>query len=149
MVTGDRWIGLEAKSIFYQINAMIGSARENLLIVSYTFSSEEIINAVSDAMRRGVNVDIYINQETENTDSQRIKKGIERLDGKGSVFKIHKINCGTLHTKIITADERFILIGSANPTFSGMFKNYEIAVYFENPEIARKIRKMMWRLEEP
>ncbi len=53
-----------------------------------------------------------------------------------------------VHAKVIVVDERKVLIGSANPTFSGFFTNYELGLVIESVEIAQKITLLLRRLGE-
>jgi len=43
-----------------------------------------------------------------------------------------------LHAKVLVADGYEVLVGSANPTFGGMVKNYEIGLLVDDVAIAQK-----------
>jgi hypothetical protein len=55
-------------------------------------------------------------------------KGLERLNKAGArLFALQH-----LHTKLYIFDQHSVLMGSANFTFSGFFKNHELGLFMEN-----------------
>jgi cardiolipin synthase len=83
---------------------------------------------------------MYVNYDEKNL---RLFWELKDLEKKYPYFKIKIIKGAVLHAKIIVSDRKKVLMGSANLTYSGMLKNYEVGLEIENTEISQKIIEML------
>jgi cardiolipin synthase len=120
------------------------SAKKELAMTVFVISDTEILSAIERALNRGVFVQIFMydNPETD-------KFFFDHLLGLRENYKhagIYVIKGNVLHAKVLVSDARRVLIGSANPTFSGMVKNYEMGLIVEDSSVAQKVLTLLWRL---
>lgn len=120
------------------IEETIREARKELQILAYLFTPKalHILNLVEEAAERGVRITMVINNL--KSQPQAIKSKLKSLTKKSqnvSVFDFTGSNKEQLHAKIIVADRKRAIIGSANFTWGGMFSNYEIGVLIEDKSI--------------
>ena len=132
VLSGDRWVGKGFTSVYSKIEELINSAKHNITIAVYQFTSEHLLSLVNNALKRGVSIVVYTNYALRVPDHPS--------------FKAYIIKDKTLHAKIIIVDGRKILVGSSNYTFSGFFRNYEIGVYFEDSEIASRLSELIMEM---
>ncbi len=56
-----------------------------------------------------------------------------------------------IHAKMLIVDEREVLVTTANLSQTGLYENYEIGVYAENPELAKRAKEffeLVWNSED-
>lgn len=117
---------------------VVQSARKQLLILSYSFASSRITEAVLEAHRRGVRVSL-VADEKFNLVEDRSGKGraaLSALANAGvdvrviSVYPIH-------HDKVMIADGETVELGSFNYSVSAATKNSEnVLVNWNNQALA-------------
>ena len=88
------------------------------------------------AQTKGINVTILIERKQRNV----INSQYERLKGFGLNIKVDG-NKYNMHNKFIIIDDKIIVTGSPNFTFSGFNKNDENILIIYDKEIATKFRK--------
>jgi phospholipase D/transphosphatidylase len=54
----------------------------------------------------------------------------------------------TSHAKFLSIDHRFLLVGSANFSFSAEERNVELGLRLDDPALAHSVEKQMRDLEE-
>ncbi|MBU0756659.1 MAG: phospholipase D family protein, partial [Nanoarchaeota archaeon] len=71
-----------------------------------------------------------------------------KMESMYDYLKIYRIKNEVLHAKVLVADGETTLVGSANPTFGGMVRNYELGFLVEDQKISHKILTILGRLKE-
>ncbi len=123
---------------------LLDGAGESIVMSMYILKALEkgpvalLVNDLSEALDRGVTVEIYLNTKfrghsfTEET----LAKPLTRLRDKGAkiylVLPRHR-----LHDKLIIVDGRFVVEGSFNWSVSAIKDNFESAVLIDSPELAK------------
>lgn len=119
------------------LHEVIGSANKRLFIVSFVaYDIETVLNALQDAIRRKVRIDILL----ESSRSHGGKIDIDSIDTfkkKVPSAKIYVWNQevkssdslkGAVHAKCAVSDGKLAFITSANLTMAAMEKNMELGV---------------------
>ncbi|MDA7953116.1 MAG: phospholipase D family protein [Nitrosopumilus sp.] len=121
------------------IEELIIEADTEIHILAYMMTSHarQILKLLEDSLERGVAVTIVLNKLHEQSPDIRMK-----LDKMSEVYRrLHVADFsmpeGDMHAKVIVADRSCAVIGSANFTFGGMTRNYEIGVRIEGKEAGR------------
>jgi phosphatidylserine/phosphatidylglycerophosphate/cardiolipin synthase-like enzyme len=113
------------------------SARHEVLVLAYSFTSKEIAQALVDAKLRGVHVDIVLdhsNEKEEHTDLHFfLEQGLRPV-----VDHQHAI----AHNKVMILDSRTLLTGSFNFTNQAEHENAEnLLIIKGHPELVNAYRK--------
>jgi hypothetical protein len=94
-----------------------------------------LLNDLSEALDRGVSVEIYLNTQFQTTDTQKLTEPLKGLEQKGARIYLasprHK-----LHDKLIIVDGRYVVEGSTNWSISALKVNYESATIIDSPALA-------------
>ena len=131
---------------------MLRGAEKHVLIVTYVaYKVEAVREALGAALKRGVRIDLVL-------------EGATREDGTAS-YKQHALiadthpllrilewpaakrekgsdgSTGLLHAKCAVADDRVLLVSSANLTGSGLELNMELGVRIEGGDAPRRVRE--------
>jgi phosphatidylserine/phosphatidylglycerophosphate/cardiolipin synthase-like enzyme len=112
--------------------ALIQEARESIYFLAYSFTSDELADALIAQARAGLRVEGVLerSQAESNYGAQfeRLRQaGIEvRLDG----------NPRSMHHKVIVLDDEVVVTGSYNFSNSAETKNDENTLIIHSPEIA-------------
>lgn len=114
----------------------INNAKKEVLVQAYSFTSAPIAQAVVNAHKRGVAVDVILDksQESERYSSATFLKnaGVTTLiDHKHAIA----------HNKVIIIDQRIVITGSFNFTKAAEEKNAENAIVIESPQLTAKYRE--------
>lgn len=145
IATGEKWIGYGIRSFSSIIDEMMKSAKKELVLTVYVITDKNVVNNIEKALERGVSVEIFIYIPDQSEENDSIKK-LHKLEHGYKYLKINNINNEVLHAKILVIDGYKILVGSANPTFGGLIKNYELGFLVEDGRVAHKILTMLRRL---
>jgi cardiolipin synthase len=145
VATGEEWIGYGVRSFSSMIEEIMDHAEKELVMTVYVISDMNVVENIKNALERGISVEIFIYLPDPSHKTGAIDE-ISRLKDKYSYLTIHMIRDKILHAKVLVADSRKVLAGSANPTFGGMVKNYEMGFLVEDGRIAQKVLTMLRRL---
>jgi len=140
VATGYQWIGNGVRAFDSKIIELIAGSKKNLLLTAYSLTNFKVIEKIEECLERGVSVEVYINQDENNT---KALEKLEQIRINYPYLHIKVIASGTLHAKIIVSDQTRVLIGSANLTHSGMLKNYELGVEITDNEISQQVIKIL------
>jgi phosphatidylserine/phosphatidylglycerophosphate/cardiolipin synthase-like enzyme len=114
------------------LEKLISNAQESVAVLAYSFTLDELSNALINRAKAGVLVRGVFdsNQALSNTggDYQRlVDAGVDiRLDG----------NPNSMHHKVLIIDQQIVVMGSYNFSSSAERRNDENVLVLENPEIA-------------
>jgi phosphatidylserine/phosphatidylglycerophosphate/cardiolipin synthase-like enzyme len=131
LVTGSRFTGRGFRAIEPVLEELINSAKEEIHIAAYvlTPSATHILSLLEGALIRGTRVTAIINnleQQPQEIHS-KLRLMADRFHHmKLSGFCSHE--GGHLHAKVIVADRKVAVMGSANLTWGGLVANHELAL---------------------
>ena len=155
--------------------ALVGSANTSVVCATYNLQpSSALWAALVDlrARRPGVSVRLYLDTQAadgpfhrpegrrghweQNHDrggSSRLKTGEIARKLRGAVVMRTRApeddgRAVTSHAKFLSIDHRFLLVGSANFSFSAEERNVELGLRLDDPALAHSVEKQMRDLEE-
>lgn len=125
--------------------AALGAAQRRIIITTpYLVPDEPTMLALSMASDRGVEVDIVVPLRSDHPFVTIAGRSyFEPLIESG--INIHQYRSGMLHTKTITVDDAFSLLGSANVDIRSFYLNFEINVLLYGPQITNLLRSVQQR----
>lgn len=110
---------------------LIGSAHESVEMLSYSFTSDPIANALYAKAKEGIRVRIVQDAEQiTNTGSE-----YERLHDAGLDIRLDAC-AGLMHQKVLILDHETVVLGSYNFTKSAETRNDENILIIHDPQIA-------------
>jgi cardiolipin synthase len=120
--------------------SLIYAARHELLVTTpYYVPNESLQNALCSAAYRGVDVTLILPARNDS----RIVAGASRSNYRElleSGVKIYEYVGGLLHTKTLTIDGEFTLLGSSNIDRRSFDLNYENNILFYDSELTAAVR---------
>lgn len=125
------------------VTKVIDSAQKEILLLSYSFTSAPVTNALIKAAHRGVTVHIVADFKSNVSEdrSGKAQSALSALKNAGAdvrtirVYPIH-------HDKVIIADRQTVELGSFNYSAAAAHKNSEnVLVNWNNPELATVYEK--------
>ena len=146
VATGEKWIGYGVRSFQSVIHELISKASNELVMTVYVLTSMDIVDDLRNALERGVGIEIYLYSEEMQKENDAVKS-ILQLENEYDYLKLYRIKEDMLHAKVLVADGGKVLSGSANFTFSGMIKNYELGFLVIDSTIAMQILTLIKRLK--
>ena len=146
VATGPAWVGYGVRAFDSVIRELIGEARDELVLTVYLLTSREIVAALERALSRGVAVEVFLDGDTRSKSDIKLIDQLYALRTEYPYLQISEVNSGILHAKIIIADGRRVLVGSANLSPSALLNNYELGILLEDNAVAGKIRDLIEKL---
>jgi len=146
VTTGEKWIGYGFRSFSSVIEEMLTNAKREVVITIYMISDMKVVENVKKALEKGITIEIFINNSELVTNGNDAINAIFNLKKSYQYLRIYNIYNDVLHAKILVGDNKHVLIGSANLTFSGMVKNYELGFLINDYRIAKNILTLLRRL---
>ena len=127
---------------------VIGSAQEKIFLTSFVaYKVESILRALSDALKRGVDVSILLESSERHgggVSVDSIKKMRESLP-RATIYYWEKkdgdFSDGKVHAKAIVADAEICFISSANLTGHAMEKNMEAGVLIRGGNVPDQLHR--------
>ena len=148
VATGDAWIGYGVRSFRSVINELIANAKSELIMTVYVLTNREIVEDIKGALDRGVAVAIYLYQDDKKIPESEAVNCIFELKKEFPYLTINPVNNKVLHAKIIVADGKKVLVGSANLTISAMISNYELGFLVDDARVAGKVIELIQKMRE-
>jgi len=129
-------------------------AKKEILVAVYAFTSDELANAMVQARKRGVSVQVIVDREFDMGNQKSKGKFLEaqkillkRLSGIRSSTAEKEV--GLMHQKFAVIDRRLVFTGSYNWTYSADALNDENLLFFRDAgPLAEEYRKAFFRLWE-
>ena len=113
------------------VSAISGASRQ-IMVQAYGFTNKEILNALSNAHRRGVDVRIILDKSNETAQYS----GATYVSNAGIPVWIDD-KVAIAHNKVMIVDGTNIITGSFNFTASAQKRNAENVLYLQNvPQLA-------------
>jgi len=123
---------------------VIQSAKSDIEVMAYSFTSPKVVSALAKAAKSGVKVYVLADHKSNIVEGGSSKKGIAALSAVAtagatvrtiSVYPIH-------HDKVIIVDGKTVETGSFNYSKAAAEKNSEnVLVNWDNPALAAAYRK--------
>lgn len=122
-----------------QVIKAIQSAKTQILVQAYAFTSPSISQALIEAYQKGITVKVlYDHSQVKSSHSK-----IPELQQAGILTKVDQTK-GLAHNKVMIIDHSFILTGSFNWTRAANTKNAENLLLIHNPVLAQIYETHWW-----
>ena len=126
--------------LFYTLS----HAHKNIKIIIYSFTNKRIAKALKIASTKNVKITIIADEKEAKYKRSVIMnlaaiKNINILLLHGIPYK-HK-GYGKLHAKVAIIDNKILITGSANYTYSAFYKNYEYIIFQKDKSLIYKFNK--------
>ncbi|HUY47187.1 MAG TPA: DISARM system phospholipase D-like protein DrmC [Streptosporangiaceae bacterium] len=143
------------------ISGIIRDCHESLLVVSFAaFGVAEVVTELHRAAERGVRIDLVLEGAEADGGTLRGAVGASAAFegmGRDATFwtwpakrrPVVGTSRAALHAKLIAADERVALLGSANLTDKALAHNLELGVLIHDPDVVRRIVRHFQSLMKP
>ena len=146
VATGDVWIGYGVRSFRSVITELITNANTELIMTAYLLTNLEIVNEIKGALSRGVAVAIYLYDDGKKIIDTDAVSYIFKLQQEFPYLNICIIKNKVLHAKILVADGKKVLAGSANLTQPAMVSNYELGFLIEDAGVAGQVIDLIQKM---
>ena len=142
------------------ISELIHHCQKSLLIVSFAaFGITEVIHELEKAAHRGVRIDLVL-ESTANEGGtlyglgasaafRAIRRDATFWTWPASRRPVVGASRAALHAKLMAADERVALLGSANLTDKALASNLELGVIIRDPDVVRGMVRHFRSLMKP
>jgi len=150
---------LNAKQIYFmpfdrhkaqkELIYLFSHAKKEIKIAIYTFTNKKLAKALKISAKKAK---IYIIADKEESkynysiipNLAAIKNfNIYLLSGK----KLKDNQKGKMHVKMAIIDNKYLIIGSANYSYSAFFKNYEYILISEDKSLIKKFNNFFYKLK--
>jgi phosphatidylserine/phosphatidylglycerophosphate/cardiolipin synthase-like enzyme len=143
------------------ISGLIHDCQASLLIVSFAaFGVADVVAELQHAAGRGVRIDLVL--ESAEADGgtlhgpagaaaafEAIRRDATFWTWPANRRPIVGVSRAALHAKLVAADERVALLGSANLTDKALADNLELGVLIHDPDVVRGIVRHFQSLMKP
>ncbi len=133
----------EAKPALKHLLRQIDHTQNSIWIAIYSFTNKTIAKRLKNAAKRGVHI-VIIADEEQNRDNPYAQIGylakyrnIEIFTIKGRYNKKREYY-GKMHMKLAVFDNKYLVFGSANWSYSAFSKNYELLYFVKDYALAKK-----------
>lgn len=120
------------KPITREILPLIKKAQKYIYIPAFLITEKQLTSELINAKKRGVDVKIITDALNASSKYSKVKE----LRSNGIPVKIENY-AGKMHSKTIIIDDKYLIIGSMNFSYSGENKNDENLLILENMEAAK------------
>ena len=122
---------------------LIRGAKESIEIAIYSFTDDDLGEAVVEAYRRGVRVRVIM-----DTSQPKARGGeYRRLIEAGIPVLVERLS-GLMHHKFMVVDREVVVTGSYNWSAAADDRNFENAIVVRDPEVAGEFLREFERLWE-
>lgn len=118
---------------------VIDGARQEVRLIAYSFTSASVVNALVQAKKRGVDVQVVVDQKHNLSD--RAGKAVHALSTLYHAgIPVRTVSDWPIqHSKVIITDRRNVETGSFNYSASAADRNSEnVLVVWDNPDLAKQ-----------
>ncbi|MCM8829992.1 MAG: phospholipase D-like domain-containing protein [Candidatus Omnitrophica bacterium] len=123
------------------------SAKNSIYIIMFLASyypeypdspTNVFLKELIEAKKRGVNIEVILNQSDNNSSSHTTIENLKtaRYLSNSGISVYFTPPDKTTHSKVLVIDSRYVVIGSANWSYSAMEKNNETSVIIDSPKLA-------------
>ncbi|MBX3739119.1 MAG: DUF1669 domain-containing protein [Candidatus Didemnitutus sp.] len=129
----------------------INSARKSIYLLMYSFTDQEIANALIAATKRGIDVRIAFDKSQGEEKNSLSDEMVEALGPKRVVYRYGK-GRGIMHEKMAICDGLTVMLGSYNWTNNAKANNWENLIVLRDARIAAECTSeftRVWQSPEP
>lgn len=120
---------------------IINQAKDYVYIMTpYLIVDTDIINALTLAAKRGVDVKIVIPGIPDKKIVYTLSESYIELLVKGGV-KVYKYTPGFVHAKVFVADDHIATVGTINLDYRSLYLHFECGLYLEDGKCIEEIKK--------
>jgi phosphatidylserine/phosphatidylglycerophosphate/cardiolipin synthase-like enzyme len=131
-----------------QIIRRIDQSHHTIDIAVYSFTSQEIAEALVEAHHRGVRVRVI--RDYQQTSNKRDEDNYLQSNGIDVKRLFGRPPHGVMHHKFAVFDDKVVETGSFNWTLNGERYSHENALFFDDPSLVRAFDKEFEKLwKEP
>jgi len=146
LFTGNGF-GTAGRAVGPVLHELIEGARQELHLLAYSLraSAPDLAPLLTAAVLRGVSITVIVDRLAEQP--QAVREWLREMAASHAHVTIVSFEepDASLHAKVLVADRRRAVVGSANFTWSGMVTNHEVAVLLKG-EPARTLALAVDRL---
>ena len=113
----------------------LNKAEKEILFASFVLTNDNIELLLKEKAKQNLTIKGVIENRMRNTLGSKIFKLNESFE-----IMLDK-NKNTMHHKFFIVDEKILIVGSANPSNNGYFKNDENILIIENENLAKKFKE--------
>ena len=114
-----------------EIITQINNAESYIDVAMYSFTSEDIAEAITKAKERGIKIRILVDKQQAGGKYSKYQYFVDN-----EINVIRDIHAGIMHNKIAIIDSRILFTGSFNWTKSAEIRNEEnLLEFIDEPEI--------------
>ncbi|MGP4077841.1 phospholipase D-like domain-containing protein [Halobacillus sp. K22] len=132
------------RSPLKEIIETIQNARKTIDVAIFLFSNHNITAELIQASKRGVKVRVFTDREQVKLFAAQIKN-IKELTDHGVAVRTNTHD-GTMHIKMLIADQKHALVGSYNFTYNAERKNDEILLRVDDERMGRQLSSVFEEL---
>lgn len=131
LITGRYFGGEGLRGAMPVMQQLVHEARDEIHVLAYVMTRQALplLDAIEAALARGVKVTIVINEIPGQP--LELEAQLSRLSGEythATIRYFSPSDGSQLHAKILVADRKQAVVGSANYTWGGLVSNHEIGV---------------------
>lgn len=133
----------EGKEAEKKLVSLFSKAKKRIDIAAYTFTNKTLLKALKKAAKRGVIITVI--SDKKNLSRKDRYSVIPHLAALKNIHvkllsgKPLKNRNGQMHIKLALIDQKIASFGSANFSYSGFYKNYEILYMTDKKETVTKL----------
>ncbi|WP_243018734.1 phospholipase D-like domain-containing protein [Candidatus Cardinium hertigii] len=116
-----------------EIVKWIHNAQKSIIVQAYSFSSEQIANALINSKQKGKDVKIFIDKDAETKQGNLIQK----LRSEGIQIQVDQ-QVGRAHNKVMIIDDEYVITGSYNWTDSHYDNNSDVIIFVRDECVNKK-----------
>lgn len=122
------------------VESYLRQARKSIKIATYNMNVDSYTDVLREKLNQGVKVEFLVDYKL-SFDSNSVWRGLLSHSNL-TKYRIPVMRGGNpqMHNKIIIIDDKFIVTGSANYTYSGLAGNYENVMQIFEQSIVAKFR---------
>lgn len=141
VATAPGAFAMKVKETDIVVSKLLCGAKKKILLTGYSISSyfDSMIDILINKKDSGVFVKIFLDKNENNKGARKIIENRGRFLEVYSYEKSKDDPMSALHAKIISVDDRYSLITSANLSYHGQEGNIELGTLVTSKGIAHKI----------
>lgn len=132
----------ESNQAEQKIEELIKNSQQSIEVSMYNFSLKRFAQALIQAKKRGVVVNVFLDEEKSKDKSSEYK--LLKKNG----IEVVLINNTKLHTKLAIFDKSVAVFGSSNWTKESFVENYEIIYVSKQDDVLEKLNQFINELKE-
>ena len=148
VATAPGAFAMKVKETDTVVEKLISEARKKIILTGYSISTyfDRLIDVLIHKKEKGVFIKIFLDMNDNNKGARKLIENRSRFLQVYSYEKKKDDPMSALHAKIISVDDRYSLITSANLSYHGQSGNIEIGTLVTSEQIAHQIDRLLTEL---